>query len=145
MLWLIKADLASTGKPHLRNGTPSWFQNFRALDALLCEGSHFGFQIVAHEIEFVGATLIGGVDCGFSRRQGEDEPAMTRIHGFETEDIAEKCAVRLGVLTVDNYVSAGDHLPLRRNAQNSPQAACSMASRNPIEIKLGHYPFFSPL
>src|SRR5437899_9482508 len=113
MLRLIKADLASTRKPHLRNGTPSLFLNFRARSALLGEGSHFGFQIVAHEIEFVDATLIGWVDCGFSRRQGEDQPAVTRIHGFETEDIAEKCAVRLGVLTVDNYVSARDHLLLR--------------------------------
>ena len=80
MLRLIKADLSPTGKPHLGNGAPSWFLNFRALNALLCEGSHFGFQIFAHEIEFVG-TLIGRVDCGFSRRQGEDQPAMTRIHG----------------------------------------------------------------
>jgi hypothetical protein len=118
MLRLIKADLASTGKPHLRHGTPSQFLNFRALNALLCEGSHFGFQIVAQEVEFVGATLIGRVDCGFSGGQGEDQPAVTRIHGFEPEDIAEKCAVCLGVLTVDNYVSARDHLPLRRNAWN---------------------------
>src|SRR6266705_3005862 len=131
MLWLIKADLASAGKPHLRNGTPSCFLNFRALNALLCKGSHFGFQIVAHEIELVGVTLIGRVDCGFSRRQGEDQPAMTRIHVLETEDIAEKCAVRLGILTVDDYVSARDHLPLPRNTGNSYQAACSVESRKP--------------
>src|SRR5439155_10658275 len=92
---------------------PSLFLNLRTLNALLCEGSYFGFQIVAHEIKFVGATFIRQVDCGFCRRQGEDQPAMTRIHGSETEDIAEKCAVRLGVLTVNNYVSAGDHLPLQ--------------------------------
>ena len=106
MLRLIKADLASTGKPHLRNGTPSWFLNFRALNALPCEGSHFGFQVVAHEIEFVGATLIGRMDCGFSRRQGEDQPTMTRIYGFETEDIAEKCAVRLGVASGNEEATA---------------------------------------
>jgi hypothetical protein len=41
---MIKADLASTGKPHLRNGTPSLFLILRALNALLNEGSHFGFQ-----------------------------------------------------------------------------------------------------
>jgi DNA-binding transcriptional MerR regulator len=37
---------------------------------------------------------------------------MTRIHRFEAEDVAEKGAVSLSVLTVDNYVSAGNHLPL---------------------------------
>jgi len=119
MLRLIKADLASTGKPHLRNGTPSFFLNFRALNVLLREGSHFGFQIVAHEIEFVDAILIGRVESGFCRRQGEDQPAMTRIHGFEPEDVTEKCAVRLGVFTVHNYVSARNHLPLLRDAGNS--------------------------
>jgi hypothetical protein len=109
MLRLIKADLASTWKPHLRDGAPSCFLNFRALNALLCEGSHFGFQVVAHEIEVLGA-LIGWVYCDFSGRQGEDQPAMTRISGFETEGIAKKVAVRLGVLTVENYVSAKNHL-----------------------------------
>src|SRR5258708_33732648 len=112
MFRLIEADLASTGKPHLRNGTPSFFVNFRALNFLLREGSHFGFQAVAHEIEFVDTILIGRVECGFCRRQGEDQPAMTRIHGFEPEDVTEKCAGRLGVFTLPNYESARNHLPL---------------------------------
>ena len=67
MLGLIKADLSSTGKPHLRDGTPSLFLNLRALNALLFEGNHLDIQIVTHEIEFVGTTLIGRVDCGFAR------------------------------------------------------------------------------
>jgi hypothetical protein len=116
MLGLIKADLASTGKPHLRDGTPSLFLNFRALNALLFEGSHFDLQIVTHEIKFVSTTLIGRVDCGFSRRQGENQPAMTCIHGFEAEDIAEKYAICLGILTVDNYVSTRDHLLLQQGS-----------------------------
>ena len=104
MLWLIKADLASTGKPNLRDGAPSCFLNFRALNALLREGSHLGLQIVAHEVEFVGAILVGRVKCSFCWWQGEDQPAMTSIHGFESEDIAKKCSVRFGVFAVDNYV-----------------------------------------
>jgi len=116
MLRLIQADLAPAGKSHLGNGAPSLFLNFRALNALLCEESHFCVQIFAHEKEFVG-TLIGRVDCGFSRWQGEDQPAVTRIHVLEIEDIAEKCAIRFGVFTVDDYVSARDHLvpPSGRN------------------------------
>ena len=58
MLRLIEADLASTGKLHLCNGTPSCFLNGGALNVLLCEGGHLGFQVVAHEIEFVGTTTI---------------------------------------------------------------------------------------
>jgi hypothetical protein len=112
MLWLIKADPASTGKPNLRDGAPSCFLNVRALNALLRERSHLGLQIVAHEIEFVGTVLIGRVKCSFRWRQGEDQPAMTSIHGCESEDIAKKCSVRFGVLAVDNYVRTRDHLLL---------------------------------
>src|ERR1700676_185563 len=113
MLGFIKADLASPGKPHLCNRTPSLFLKGRALNTLVFEGSHLDLQIVTHEIKFVGTTLIGRVDCGFSRRQGEKQPAMTCIHGFETEAIAEEGAVGLGILSVDNCVSARDHLLLR--------------------------------
>ena len=88
MLRLIKADLASTRKPHLGNGTPSCFLSFRALNALLGEGRYFGFQVIAHEIDFLGATLIGRVDCGFCLRQCEDQPAVTRIHRCELENVA---------------------------------------------------------
>jgi len=31
---------------------------------------------------------------------------MTRIHGFESEDVAEKYAVRLGVFAVVNHLRA---------------------------------------
>src|ERR1700719_59213 len=37
------------------------------------------------------------------------------IHRLEPENVAEKCAVRFGVFTVDNYVSAKNHFPLQRN------------------------------
>jgi hypothetical protein len=98
MLWLIKADLASAWKLHLCNGAPSCFLNCGALNALFCEGGYFGFHVVAHEIEFVDNTVFAGrVECGFCGRQGEDQPAMTRIDGFESEDVAEEGAVRASV------------------------------------------------
>ena len=59
MLGLIKTNLASAGKPNLTDRAPSCFLNVRALNALLREKGHLGLQIVAHEIEFVGAILIG--------------------------------------------------------------------------------------
>jgi hypothetical protein len=41
---------------------------------------------------------------------GEDQPAVTRIHGFEAENVAKKCTVCFGVFTVDNHVSPKNHL-----------------------------------
>src|SRR6267142_5056001 len=108
MLRLIQVDVATTRKAHLRNGTPSLILNFRALDILLRQGSHFGFQIVAHQIEFMDTVLLARLERGFRRRQRKDQPSMHRIHGLEAQDFAEKYAVRLGVFTVDNYMSARD-------------------------------------
>src|SRR5260370_38368976 len=118
MLRLIEADLASAGKLHLCNGAPSCFLNCGAFDVLFREGGHFGFQVVAQEIEFVDNTIfVGRMECGFCRWQGEDQPAMPRIDGLESKDIAEKCAVRFGVFAVEDYVSARDHMPLLRCAE----------------------------
>jgi hypothetical protein len=101
MFRLIKADLAATGKLHLRGGSPPCFLNCGAFNVLLREGGHFGFQVVAHEIEFVASTIfVGRVECGFRRRQGEDEPAMARIHGFKPEDIAKECAELLAIKSI---------------------------------------------
>src|SRR5260370_7456053 len=107
---LIKHDLGSTGKADLRNGTPSCLLSLRACNGRLREGSHLGFQAVAQEIEFVGTIHIGWVERGFCWRQSEDQPTMTCIHGFEPEDVAEECAVRLDVFTVNDHVSAKNHI-----------------------------------
>ena len=53
MFWLIEAEFASTGKFDFGDRTPSLLLNAGALDAFVCEGSHLGFQIVAHEVELV--------------------------------------------------------------------------------------------
>jgi hypothetical protein len=95
--------------------------HLRAGDALLRKGSHLGVQVVAHEIEFVDIILIGWVECRFRGRQAKDQPAMTRIHGLESEDVAKKSAVGLGVLAVDNHMSAGNHLPLTKKCR-SPES-----------------------
>jgi hypothetical protein len=109
MLWLVEADLATTGKLDVGHGTPSFFMNRGASDAPFCERSHFGCQVVAHEIEFVWAIFIGGVERGFSGRECENEPAVAGIDGHESENVAEEGAVCVSVLCVDDYVSTRDH------------------------------------
>src|ERR1700733_9542696 len=110
MFRLIQADFAATGERHLRDGAPTRFLQRRKFDALLGERVYLSFQIVTHEIKLLGRALIRWMNGGFSRREREDQPAMTGINGFETENITEKCAVRLGIFAVKNYVSAKNHL-----------------------------------
>src|ERR1700687_4344552 len=86
MLRVIEGDSACTGELHLQDGTPRSFPNLRDLDVLVREGSHLGFQVVAHQIELVDTILIGRMERGFCRRQGENQPASARIPGFESEN-----------------------------------------------------------
>jgi hypothetical protein len=118
--------------------------NGGAHNVLFREGGHFGFQVVAHEIEFVDNTIfVGWVECGFCRRQREDQPAMTRIDGPESEDVAEECAVRLGVFAVEDYMSAGDHLvpPEMRNfsrpGEESIKPRSLFVQAGPTNIRCG--------
>jgi hypothetical protein len=115
MLWLIKPDLASSGKPHLRTGTPARLLDLRAPNALARKVSYLGLQIVAQEVELLGPALLRGVNCGLSRRHGEEQPAMSSIYRREFQNISKKRPIRLGVLTVDNYVSTKNHLLLLKN------------------------------
>jgi hypothetical protein len=95
---------------------PPFFLNLGALHAFLRERSDFGFEIVAHEVKLVGTILIGRMEGGLCGRQREDQPAIACIDGFEAEDVAEKYAVGFGILTLDNDVSARNHLRLLRSA-----------------------------
>ena len=106
MLRLIKAELTTAGKPDLRYRAPSLSVNPRTLNALLCERGNFGIEVIAHQIKLVGAMRFCGVECGFGRWQREDQPAMACVDGFEVENVAEECTIRLGVLAIDDDVSA---------------------------------------
>src|SRR5437762_2329009 len=57
--------------------------------------------------------------CPVSAVERRSASHAPRIDGFESENIAGKYAVCFGVFTVDNDVSARNHLSLLRNAQNS--------------------------
>src|SRR5258707_1603648 len=116
MLWLIQTNFPSAGYLHFRNRAPSRFFHFGELHTHFAEWGHFRFQVVAHEIEFMRAILSGRVECGLPRWQREDQPAMTCIHGLEPENVPEEGAVRFCIFAVNNDVSAGNHLPLLRNA-----------------------------
>src|SRR5713226_4699333 len=140
MLRLIKADLASTGKPHLCNGTPSYFLNLRALHIFLRQRSHLGFQIVAHKIKFVDAILFGRVECGLCLRQGEDQPAVTCIHGLEPQHVAEKGAVRPSIFAVNNHVSARNHFaPPKKCQETSGRLHLPWTLENSMKLNQEHY------
>jgi hypothetical protein len=139
MLWLIKANLASAGKPNVRDRTPAFFVNLGELNALLGKRCHLGFEGIAHEIEFMRTILGGWVECGFSRWEGENQPTMARIHGLEPENVAEKCPIRFGIFSVDNYVNARNHMPLQKMPGTQSCRHVPLNLQNSMKIKFGHY------
>ena len=76
------------------------------MDTSLREGLDLGFEVVAHEIELLVANFVRGVNSDLGWRQGEEQPAMTRIHKPHSEDVSQEGAVCLGILALNDNVSA---------------------------------------
>ena len=85
---LIKPNLAAAGKFDPREGTPMLLVNRGTRNAFLRKVGDFRAQIVAHEREFVGATLLGRGERGLRRWRGEDQSAVPRVDRVESNDVA---------------------------------------------------------
>jgi hypothetical protein len=81
MFRLVETYFASARKPDTGDRPPSLLFHFRTLYALLLKSRYLGLQIVTHEIEFVPAIRFGGMNRHFRRRQREDQPSVTGVHG----------------------------------------------------------------
>jgi len=93
--------------------------NFRALYVFGLKKGDLRVQVIAHQVQdgpkqFVTGVkwrdvAIGGMNCSFGPRQGENEPTMADIDGGKPEDAAEECAVGFGILAVKENVRTDDH------------------------------------
>ena len=106
---LVEADFGAAWEAEFCDGAPTGFFYGRKVDALFCEGSHFGFEVVAHEVELVAAGFFRRDGCGFGGWEREDEPTVAGVDVTETEDVTEEGAVGFSVCAVDDDVGAGDH------------------------------------
>src|SRR5262245_9312883 len=116
MFRLVKTDPATARKLESGDRTPRGFLHVRTVDAFLREGRHLGFQIFAHEVEFVYVIFIGRMERGLSRRHREDQPAVAGVHGRESKDVPKKGAVSGSILAINDHVSARDHKSSPKNS-----------------------------
>src|SRR5689334_181067 len=100
VLRLVQPQFAAAGQSDVSQRSPSFFMHFGTADSLAAETGHGGLQVIAHEVELVGAVLFGRMERRLGRRKRENQPAVARIDVREAEHIAEKRAIRLGVFTV---------------------------------------------
>src|ERR1051326_4817938 len=91
---LIKTELATARKLYLSERTPARLLNFRTLNSPGVEGRYRCRQIVAHQIEVLPVVFIGWMASHFSRREGENQPAMARVDRSQAEDVLEKSSNR---------------------------------------------------
>ncbi len=105
MFWLVKPKLAPARKRDLGDGPPSLFVYFGTLDASFAEALHFRLKIVTDQVEFMTAILPRMKGC-LGRREGENQPSVAGVHRAQSEDIAEKGTIGVGIFGVNDDMSA---------------------------------------
>ena len=111
---LVQADLATARNPEHRDQSPPLIGNVRGeLDALGLELGHGLVDIVAHQVETVGARWLSAllvaffrcrVNAQLGRRKREDQPARVGLDELESERVAEKRTGGVRVFRVDQGV-----------------------------------------
>src|SRR5688572_11359030 len=81
----------------------------RELDSLALQLLDRGLHVVAHQRQVRDTARLVGMDAELRRRQGEDQPSMARVNGFESQRVAQERPIRLRVLRVDECVDTSDH------------------------------------
>src|SRR5208337_843787 len=117
MLWLVEADLATSGENDRGQAAPSHLLHRTALHLLPHQRLHRRPQVVAHEVQFVQVVLFGGMKRSFRGRQCKNKPTVPGIHRRKFENIAKESPIRLGVFAVNDNVSSGNQGSLLTNSQ----------------------------
>jgi hypothetical protein len=100
-----------------------------ASDILRLQGGHCELKIVTHEVKNSAEKIVSGVllrkltlermDCGLRRRHRENQPLSPDINALQSEHIAEKGPICLGILAIKQKMSTRKHeaeyIPSREN------------------------------
>ena len=68
----------------------------------------------------LSAASVGGMESSFGGRKRENQPAMTRIHRGETQNVAKERAIAFRVFGVENNVSPKNYFALRIGVSTLP-------------------------
>src|SRR6266849_5352663 len=99
-----------------RLDSPVFLFHLRTAHAFGLQRFHERGQVIAHEVEDRAQKLASAVEltplalrrmnAHFGGRQGKYEPAAARIHGAKAENVTKEGAIGLGVVAVEEDVSA---------------------------------------
>src|SRR5208283_1090128 len=106
---LVEAQLAAAGQLDPGEDAPALILRLRARDAFGSQLLDLCLNVVANEVELMGAILIGVVKAGFQRRQGEEEPVVAGVHVGKLQNVAEEVAIGDPILGKNDNMGAIDH------------------------------------
>src|SRR5690242_8628073 len=106
---LIEPEPAAAWQGDLGQQTPALIAYLGASDARRGQFRHRLFDVVAHQVELVPATVFGWMQGYFGRGQREDQPAMAGVGGGKLQHVAEEPAISLRTGGVEDGVGTGYH------------------------------------
>src|SRR6266850_6955215 len=115
MLRLVDAEFPAAWQRKPRDRAPALLVDGRALHVLLLHLGDERLHVVAHQEELVYVVLVARMHCDLGWRQREDQPPVTSVDRLVLQYVAEERSVSLGILAVDDDVSAVNHPPSVRD------------------------------
>jgi len=107
MLRLVKTHLSAAGQAYGRFYAPTLFPDWPAGDILILQHFYRYLQVVAHKVQLRAehrmfifpATFLRRMQCGFRGRELKNQPTMSRVNRFQSQDVAEKISIGLRIRT----------------------------------------------
>lgn len=109
MFGLVQADFTASGKRYSGQASPLDRLDRRTGDLVFRQPRHGRPEVITHEEKFVKIIFLRWMEGSFGRRQSKDQPAVSGVDCGKLENVAEKGAISLGILAVNNHVGTGDH------------------------------------
>jgi hypothetical protein len=126
---LVQADLATSWKADLGDGSPASLLDLGTMNASLAKCPHLSWEVIAHHVQLRPGAL-GWVHREFGWGQTEDQPSATRVHMIEAEHVGQEGAIGVSVAAEDDEVSTEDHWARLPAPVGNVQQLQPLAARN---------------
>src|SRR5215470_3733297 len=109
VLRLVDAECPAAWERKPRDRSPTLLIDGRALHLLPLHLGDERMDVVAHQEKFVHIVFVGRMHRHLAWRQREDQPTVASVDRLVLQHVAEERSVSLGILAVDDDVSAVNH------------------------------------
>jgi hypothetical protein len=133
---LIDAERPPTGEPEPDQQAPSLVLNRPTPNIVPLHLRHERFHVVAHQVKLVTVVFVRRVDGDFRRREADNQPPASDINVRQPEHVAQKCAVSICVLAVDDGMRANQQGDLNQWPVASYQLPATSCERTMLVVSV---------